>query len=439
MKRTILFLIPYLSNKIFVLLVFSAKTKSTSSKIETPLKVKSFKFPIGVATKYNVPFELMIYSPFKILIYTSIISLFLSCASVGDKNFEEFSFNLPSNIVTKKIYREIMNVSMGKDFEIIQSENLNKKESIFTQGFLASYYLNNKYSNKRKKVFFISESKKLSSCEKNNKSNVVHIIFRSSLNENLLKKCNFEKSRTYVINLGNRDSLYDFKEISIRNQIFFDDPGILKIIKDNKFILISSRIEEIEKFKSLTKKNNLIINEENLIFLEKNNDFESIVSEIFGQKESLKRNRNIERIINRDLQFTSRKRQDINSIILSSNSETTKRLLPALKFNLLQDLKIFNMPNHYDVWSNSSNPNDLNPSKGLEYPILANKVNFGDHEFSKLTSSEKIIYSLGFDTLGVVSNKNYFGFLGQYTFKDNRIILQPISLDFKEDQIMQRF
>ena len=55
-----------------------------------PLKEKSFKFPIGVATKYNVPFELMIYSPFKILIYTSIISLFLSCTSVGDKNFEEF-------------------------------------------------------------------------------------------------------------------------------------------------------------------------------------------------------------------------------------------------------------------------------------------------------------------------------------------------------------
>ena len=97
------------------------------------------------------------------------------------------------------------------------------------------------------------------------------------------------------------------------------------------------------------------------------------------------------------------------------------------------------MPNHYDVWNNSSNPNDLNPSKGLEYPILANKVNFGDHEFSNLTSSEKIIYSLGFDTLGVVSNKNYFGFLGQYTLKDNRIILQPISLDFKGDQIMQRF
>ena len=52
-----------------------------------PLKEKSFKFPIGVATKYNVPFELMIYSPFKILVYSSILLFFLSCSSTTDKKF----------------------------------------------------------------------------------------------------------------------------------------------------------------------------------------------------------------------------------------------------------------------------------------------------------------------------------------------------------------
>ena len=139
------------------------------------------------------------------------------------------------------------------------------------------------------------------------------------------------------------------------------------------------------------------------------------------------------------MQFTSRKRQDINSIILSSNSEITKRLLPALKYNLLIDLKIFNMPNHYDTWSNSSTPNDLNSSEGLEYPILVNKVNFGDQDFLKLTSDEKIIYSLGFDTLGIASDRNYFGFLGQYTIRNNKISLQPISVDFEKNQIKQRF
>ena len=434
-----MFLIPYLSSKNFVFLVFSAKTKSTSSKIETPLKEKSFKFPIGVATKYNIPFELMIYSPFKILIYTSIISLFLGCTSTSDKSFEEFNLNLPSNIITEKIYGEIKNISMKKDFEIIQSGNLTKKESIFIQGFLANYYLNNKFSNNQKKVFFISANEKLNSCKKNSKSSAIQIILKNSLNETLLKDCSFDKSRTYVVNLENEDPLYDYKEISLKNQIFFNKPIIKNIIEENKFIFVSSKIEEIEKFRLFSKKNNLAIDEENLIHLKNNEDFEVFVSEIFGQRESLKRNRNVERIINRDLQFTSRKRQDINSIILSSNSEITKRLLPALKYNLLIDLKIFNMPNHYDTWSNSSTPNDLNSSEGLEYPILVNKVNFGDQDFLKLTSDEKIIYSLGFDTLGIASDRNYFGFLGQYTIRNNKISLQPISVDFEKNQIKQRF
>ena len=381
----------------------------------------------------------MIYSPFKILIYTSIISLFLGCTSTSDKSFEEFNLNLPSNIITEKIYREIKNISMKKDFEIIQSGNLTKKESIFIQGFLANYYLNNKFSNKQKKVFFISANEKLNSCKKNNKSSAIQIILKNSLNDTLLKDCSFDKSRTYVVNLENEDPLYDYKEISLKNQIFFNKPIIKNIIEENKFIFVSSKIEEIEKFRLFSKKNNLAIDEENLIYLKNNDDFEVFVSEIFGQRESLKRNRNVERIINRDLQFTSRKRQDINSIILSSNSETTKRLLPALKYNLLIDLKIFNMPNHYDTWSNSSTPNDLNSSEGLEYPILVNKLNFGDQDFLKLTSDEKIIYSLGFDTLGITSDSNYFGFLGQYTIRNNKINLRPISVDFEKNQIKQRF
>ena len=126
---------------------------------------------------------------------------------------------------------------------------------------------------------------------------MIHIIFRNSLKENLLKECNFDKSRTYVINLENEDSINDYREISIRNQIFFNKPSILKIIEENKFIFISSKINEIEKFKFFSEKNNLIINVDNLIFLKNNDDFETFVSEIFDQRESLKRNKNVERLL----------------------------------------------------------------------------------------------------------------------------------------------
>ena len=66
-------------------------------------------------------------------------------------------------------------------------------------------------------------------------------------------------------------------------------------------------------------------------------------------------------------------------------------------------------------------------------------MNFGDKDFYKLTSDEKIIYSLGFDALGITSDRNYFGFLGQYTTRNNKIYLQQISIDFEENQIKQRF
>ena len=143
--------------------------------------------------------------------------------------------------------------------------------------------------------------------------------------------------------------------------------------------------------------------------------------------------------MNQDLKFVSRKRNDIEAIILSVSSESSKRLLPALKFNLLLNLKIFNMPNHYDSWNNTSSPNDLDFSKGLEFPILVNKINFGDREFSSLSSNQKVVYSLGFDMLGIVNDQNYFGFLGQYYLKNNKINLKPISLSFFEDKILQSF
>ena len=41
--------------------------------------------------------------------------------------------------------------------------------------------------------------------------------------------------------------------------------------------------------------------------------------------------------------------------------------------------------------------------------------------------------------LGVVNDQNYFGFLGQYYLKNNKINLKPISLSFFEDKILQSF
>ena len=382
----------------------------------------------------------MMFSPFKILIYILIITALISCTSTNNKEFKEFNFNLPSNNITEKIFKEIKNISMRNNIEIIHSLKLNEEETTFIKGFLANYYLSNKYSRNTKKVFFTTVSEKIKICKSANK-NSTYIILNETVYKQLQANCNLQKSNTYLVNLdgANISNSKSVKSISIKDQLFFDNANILEIIKQNKFVYVSSKIEEIEKFHNFAKQNNFLINNNNLILLKENNDFEIFIAEVFGKQDSLRRNRNVEKILNQDLKFISRKRNDIEAIILNVNSESSKRLLPALKFNLLLNLKIFNMPNHYDSWNNTSSTADLNFSKGLEFPILVNKINFGDREFSSLSSNQKVVYSLGFDMLGVVNDQNYFGFLGQYYFKNNEINLQPISLSFFEDKILQSF
>jgi hypothetical protein len=380
------------------------------------------------------------FSPFKILIYILIITVLIGCTSTNNKDFKEFNFNLPSNNITEKIFREIKSISMRNNVEIIHSLDLNDEETTFIKGFLANYYLSNKYSRNTKKVFFTTATEKLKFC-KNTNVNPTLIILNEKIYKKLQANCNLQKSNTYLVNLdeANISNSKGIKSVSIKDQLFFDNENILEIIRQNKFVYVSSKIEEIEKFQNFAKQNNFLINNNNLILLKENNDFEIFIAEVFGKQDSLRRNRNVEKILNQDLKFISRKRNDIEAIILSVSSESSKRLLPALKFNLLLNLKIFNMPNHYDSWNNTSSPADLNFSRGLEFPILVNKINFGDKEFSSLSSNQKVVYSLGFDMLGVVNDQNYFGFLGQYYLKNNKINLKPISLSFFEDKILQSF
>ena len=382
----------------------------------------------------------MIFPPIKIFIYILIVTTLFSCASNVNKEYEEFNYNLPSNTITEKIFKEIKSISMKKNIEIIYEKNFNEKESIFIQGFFANFYLNNKYSRISKKILLVDLADKIKSC-KNTKANNIRIVLNNNVYEKLIKNCTTEKLNTYLVDLE-RNNVPISKstiKIALKDQAFFDNENILNIIKKNKFIYISSEIEEIEKFIKFAKENDFSINKENLIFLKNNDDFELFIAEVFGIQDSSRRNKDLERILNQDLKFISRKRNDIESIILSSNSESSNRLLPALKFNLLMNLEVFNMPNHYDSWNSSSSTTDLDLSTGLEFPILINKLNFGDKSFSSLSSNEKLVYSLGFDMLGFLNDQDYFGFLGQYSMKNNEVNFNPISISFLDGEIFQRF
>ena len=363
--------------------------------------------------------------------------LFYSCATTENDELREFNFNFDSNQITKKIFNELKTISIKRDIEIIQSSG-SQKEEIFKKGFLAAFYFNNKFSKNKKRLYFVDVEEKIKKCRNPSRSRSITLILESSLSGNLLEKCDFTRSSTFVIKLNESTSVTGYKEITL-NHSFFEDLRVINILKTNKFLLLSLEINEIEKFINFAKQNNLEIKKKNLFLLEKTNDFESTVAQIFEQNRSDIRKRNVESILNRDLEFSTRKRKDLEAIILISSSEAAKRILPALKFNLLQDIAVFNMPNHYDSWNDSSSPSDLENSQGLEYPILLNKMNFDDDSFNFLNSKEKVIYSLGFDAFGVINKRNHFGFLGQHSIENEKVNIKPIKVRFLKGEIFQDF
>ena len=379
----------------------------------------------------------MMNPPKKIALYLLLSMLFYSCAITENDELREFNFNFDSNQITKKIFNELKTISIKRDIEIIQSSN-SQKEEIFKKGFLAAFYFNNKFSKNKKRLYFVDVEEKIKTCRNPSKSRSITLILESSLSGNLLEKCDFTKSSTFVIKLNKSTSVTGYKEITL-NHSFFEDLRVINILKTNKFLLLSLEISEIERFINFAKQNNLEIKKKNLFLLEKTNDFESTVAQIFEQNSSNIRKRNVESILNRDLEFSTRKRKDLEAIILISSSEAAKRILPALKFNLLQDITVFNMPNHYDSWNDSSSPSDLENSQGLEHPILLNKLNFDDDSFNFLNSKEKVIYSLGFDALGVINKRSHFGFLGQHSIENGKVNLEPIKVRFFKGEIFQDF
>ena len=78
-------------------------------------------------------------------------------------------------------------------------------------------------------------------------------------------------------------------------------------------------------------------------------------------------------------------------MILSSSSDVANRIVPAFKYNLLFDLELYNLPNHFDIWKETSSISDLEGTYGLEFPILVNRINLGNRNFFLIPQNQKLI------------------------------------------------
>ena len=174
------------------------------------------------------------------------------------------------------------------------------------------------------------------------------------------------------------------------------------------------------------------------LLIEDSKNFEDEIASAFDLKNSEKRRNDLQKTIDQDLKFISRSRKDISKVFLSSSSDIANRIIPAFKYNLLFDLEIYNLPNHFDVWKETSSMSDLEGTYGLEFPILVNRINLGNKYFFSYSPESKINYSLGFDLINFINRgNNYFGLLGEYYYSKNQIKIQPIKVSFEGGKLIQ--
>ena len=197
-------------------------------------------------------------------------------------------------------------------------------------------------------------------------------------------------------------------------------------------------MNEIERLIVALEEKKIKYNSDNFLLIEDSKNFEDEIASAFDLKNSESRKNDLQNIINHDLEFVSRSREDISKVILSSSSDVANRIIPAFKYNLLFDLELYNLPNHYDIWKETSSVSDLEGTYGLEFPILVNRINLGNKDFFSYSPESKINYSLGFDLINFINyGNNYFGLLGEYNYTGNQIRIQPINVSFSEGRLIQ--
>ena len=375
-------------------------------------------------------------TPKRIIPLVLILLILSCCASTSNPRISNFYENIEPNNVTKKLLRNISAATPKENIQIIFFSDSSNKTRKFLEGARTSFFFQKSLNNNKKNIFF----KKISSSNlcKESDSLILKIIIFSENDPKIDKEC-LDKfnSNVMLVYLDKRKNNFTNNFISLDSQNYFEELFLNGTFDGGNYLYISKNIGEIENLVSYLKNNNNYDSNAFLLIQETNN-FENEIAKVFDLENSENRKLNLERLVNKDLKFISRSRKDIKKVIVSSSSDVANRIIPAFKYNLLFDLEIFNLPNHYDVWKETSNPSDFEGTSGLEYPILINKINLGTEGFFSYSPESKINYSLGFDLINFLNYGNgYFGLLGEYNYIENEVKISPINISFQEGKLIQ--
>ena len=377
-------------------------------------------------------------TPKKILFISAVLLILSCCTTTSNSRIINFYGDDNPNDISKKLLRSISASSQTKDFHLIYFDDDTNKTNIFLEGARTSFFFQKSLEKNRREISFKKIIFEDLCKEVTNSTSYKIIVFPTTpdlLNANCLN--NYD-SNLLLVYLEEKKDVFNNNFISLNDQNFFEGLVLNDLFANEDYLFITKNINEIEKLRFALKGKEIKYNPDNFLLIEDSKNFEDEIASAFDLKNSEKRRNDLQKTIDQDLKFISRSRKDISKVILSSSSDIANRIIPAFKYNLLFDLEIYNLPNHFDVWKETSSMSDLEGTYGLEFPILVNRINLGNKNFFSYSPESKINYSLGFDLINFINHgNNYFGLLGAYYYSKNQIKIQPINVSFEEGKLIQ--
>ena len=377
-------------------------------------------------------------TPKKILFISAVLLILSCCATTSNSRIINFYGDDNPNDISKKLLRSISASSQTKDFHLIYFDDDTNKTNIFLEGARTSFFFQKSLEKNRREISFKEIIFEDLCKEVTNSTSYKIIVFPTTpdlLNANCLN--NYD-SNLLLVYLEEKKDVFNNNFISLNDQNFFEGLVLNDLFANEDYLFITKNINEIEKLRFALKGKEIKYNPDNFLLIEDSKNFEDEIASAFDLKNSEKRRNDLQKTIDQDLKFISRSRKDISKVFLSSSSDIANRIIPAFNYNLLFDLEIYNLPNHFDVWKETSSMSDLEGTYGLEFPILVNRINLGNKNFFSYSPESKINYSLGFDLINFINHgNNYFGLLGAYYYSKNQIKIQPINVSFEEGKLIQ--
>ena len=332
-------------------------------------------------------------------VYFLIISVFLFHCSMNmeDKVLLDKEQIIDSNFSQSFIENFNKNKNFPSSYNIFFSEEIDEKLiSSFMKGIEFGFFSNE--DSMKSKLSFISFDEE-SDCSII-KARSFNLILVNDINSEFYRKCKRRLSRNSLFTSINMDSGNEFIQI------------------DEKSLLITGR--------NRNSKNN-----ENILSLKNSSDYEQKIADYFEINLSNERVRSLRNVLKEKINFSPRKRRDIDKIFIDALPNETKRIIPAIRYNLIFDAEVLTYPKSLDVWNSELSFSELNKVQGIEYPVLLNRINIFEKIIPVLNINEKIAFSAGFDIFFFGAkirgrSSNVSGLLGRYEIKENFLYSNPL-------------